>query len=680
MNTKSLIAGLLLLSLQPAAAQVYGEQPTYPGRDGYGALRFHQTSAWYSYLMLGQHRRDAVRAEEFARACRSAKAMRTYQDSLRQRFARVIGPLPERGELHAQTTGVCRGDGFRVEKIVYQSTPHRYVTAHLYLPEPAATASAAPRRWPACVEMCGHGQRGKGDCSQTALDMVRAGVAVIVVDPIGQGERLQITGPDLKPLTRGVTTEHTLLAPPYALTGTSLPAQIAYDNSRAIDYLVSRDDIDPTRIGAYGFSGGGTETAYLAALDRRVSCACVGLFFSSRTRTLEIQGPSDGCQQAPFEGREGIEIADMAMINAPAHFLVLDGRFDFVDHWGALTAFDELQRCYTALGYPGRVRQYYAEDGHATPDDVRRELVHWFTGAWAIPSAASAPSAAAAPWRAAEPLCTAAGQVNAEWPDARSTMAETLAAMDSLAPSRQRFLAQDTAAIRRRILDLLGVDSLPAGATAFPTGQSRLRDSREYRYQVNATGAGEQMPVAVVLRVPDTATDSSPVEIHLCDRGKAWYLTDLGGRDEASDGRILLAADFRGFGELEDPYIYNYSKYWNREYRCAATALHQGRPLLGQRVIDLAALLRFCAFCPETKGRRVSIVADGLYGPVVMHAGALGLPFASAVLTRTLKTWRTYLENPLQRDMYSNTVPSALRYYDLPDLLRLAQGRVRVAD
>ncbi|MBQ6309528.1 MAG: hypothetical protein IJK82_06970, partial [Prevotella sp.] len=49
-------------------------------------------------------------------------------------------------------------------------------------------------------------------------------------------------------------------------------------------------------------------------------------------------------------------------------------------------------------------------------------------------------------------------------------------------------------------------------------------------------------------------------------------------------------------------------------------------------------------------------------------------------LTRTIKTWRDYLEHPMQYDMLRNVVPGALRYYDLPDLLRLSEGRVRITD
>ena len=151
-------------------------------------------------------------------------------------------------------------------------------------------------------------------------------------------------------------------------------------------------------------------------------------------------------------------------------------------------------------------------------------------------------------------------------------------------------------------------------------------------------------------------------------------------RDFTTDGTILVAADVRGVGEMEDPYLYNLTKFWNREYRCAAAALHIDRPLLGQRVCDVRTLLNFCDSHEQLKNRPVRIVADGLFGPVVMHAAVIDERIGSANLTATLKTWRSYVENPMQRNMLSNVVPGALRYYDLPDLLSLSKGRVRITD
>lgn len=638
-------------------------------QNSYRALRFSQPGAFFSYEMMSVHEQNQQRLQSFSEACRSRADMERYIHEARERFRKIAGEMPVRGDLQAWTVATVQADGFSVEKIIFQSTPGRYVTAHLYMP---ATRHG---KIPACIEMCGHGLAGKGNGSVIAVRMAVNGIAVLVVDPIGQGERLQLTDAGGKPLTRGVTTAHTLLNPAFCLLGSNLAAQEFFDNSRAVDYLQSRKEIDGDRIGCYGFSGGGTQSAYLIGLDDRIKVGCVGLFFSSRERTLELQGPSDGCQWIPGEGRERIEIADMAMMAAPSPFIVLDGKYDFVDHWGALQAFDEVKRCYTALGHPDHVDQYYCEDGHATPLDVQTRMVKWFRkwlagdeGELKVPAA----------WRGENMNCTQAGQVNLAFNDAKSTMQLCREQMDRLAEARDAFCRQPLTDIQQRMKQLLGLppafnDSIEAVAT----GHTALRSGEEFRYQVNCEG---QMPLPVIVRIPAGVSPASRIVVHLHDEGKGWYLSEEDRHDATSDGTIEIAADLRGFGETADLYTQNLAKYWNKEYRCAVTALHAGRPLMGQRVADIRTLLNFCTADDRLRGRSVTVVADGINAVAVMHAAILDDRIHSAELTNTLKTWRSYIGNPLQRDMMSNVLIGVLRCYDIPDLVRLSKGRIHIAD
>lgn len=654
---KSIIAALAIMTAMPMTAQ-----------KGYNALRFRQAEALYSYEMQPVHEQNLAREEEFKKACQSKVAMEDYISRARERFRAIAGPMPERGDLKAKTVGTVKGNGFNVEKVIFQSIPGRYVTAHLYMP------ADVKGRVPACIEMCGHGLRGKGDGSMLAERMAVNGIAVLVVDPWCQGERQQTIDTEGRNLTRGVTTEHTLVNPAFCLVGSSLTAQEFFDNSRAIDYLQQRKDIDGDRIGAYGFSGGGTQAAYLIGLDDRIKAGCVGLFFSSRERTLDLLGPSDGCQWIPGEGKAHIEIADMAMMMAPRPFIILDGKYDFVDHWGALRGYDELKRCYTVLGSPDKVAQYYAEDGHATPFDVQEQLVKWFRK-WL--SGEEGDIKPLSYWRGTGMDCTSKGQVNLSFSDARSSMQECLDRMDDLKTSRETFCKGNISDIRAGIMQLLGIDAFNDDIEAVSTGCDTLRDAVEYRYQINNPG---QMPVPVIVRIPMRSTAEAPIAIHLHDSGKAWFLSEADRHDEVSDGTIIVAADLRGFGETADPWEKNLSKYWNRNWRCAVTALHAGRPLLGQRVADIRTVVDFCSSLPALAGHEITIVADGASAVAAMHSTVLDSRIHRASLTKTLKTWRSYIENPLQYDMMDNILVGVLKCYDIPDLVRLSQGRITITD
>ncbi len=653
-----------LFALAAAVALAFGLNA-----QNYNALRFKSANTLFNYEMMAVHEANLERSQALEQAMQSKSQMEQYCRQARERLTELCGPLPERTKMKAQTVGRVKCDGYNIEKVVMQSVPGRYVTAHLYLP------AEVKGRVPACVEMCGHGLSGKGRGSLLAELMVTNGIAVMVVDPIGQGERQQTIDSDGHNLTRGVTTEHTLLAPAYMLLGTNLAAQEYYDNSRAIDYLQSRSDIDPDRIGCYGFSGGGTQAAYLIGLDERIKAGCVGLFFSSRERTLETQGPSDGCQWMPGEGREHIEIADMALMNAPRPFLVLDGLYDFVDHWGALRGFDELKRAYSVLDCPDRVDQYYCEDGHATPPDIRDRMVRFFRH-WLLNDDSDLRNAK--PYYADGMDCTSKGQVNLEYADAKSTMQTCGEMMDALAQQREAFCSQPISVVREQLARLLGLPDLTASEVEIvATGESHLRDVDEYHYQLNRQG---EMPVPVVVRVPFNASRQSAITLRLSDKGKAAVLGQIDSTDPVSDGNITVVADLRGMGETADGWQYNLSKYWNSEYRLDGVAFHAGRPMTGQRVADVITLLDFCAKEQHLSGRKVNVVADGASAVAVAHAAVMDDRISTAHLTNTVKTWRGYIDNPVQRDMMATVVPSALRHYDIPDLIRLSQGRVSIDD
>ena len=126
--------------------------------------------------------------------------------------------------------------------------------------------------------------------------------------------------------------------------------------------------------------------------------------------------------------------------------------------------------------------------------------------------------------------------------------------------------------------------------------------------------------------------------------------------------------------------FYTDAKYWNREYRNAMISMHIGRPIMGQRVVDILTLLDFCSEHEFLKGHPVKVFANGIYGPVAIHAAYLDERINSVEIKHSMKTWKEYIEMPMQWHMYSNVLYGALKYYDLPDLIRLSNCPIRFAD
>ena len=313
----------------------------------YNVLDWKTDVTLNTFLIQKMHRQYSERRVEFNKAIKSKKATETYIENVRNKILKVVGSFPEKTSLNAKITGTIQRNGYKIEKIVYESFTNHHVTANLYLPQRKGSL-------PAVLLFCGHEDVSKATESyqKTAILFALNGFVVFVIDPISQSERYQLTDDKGKPLTRGGTTEHSLLNEASNLLGTSTPADELWDNIRGLDYLMTRKEVDTARIGCIGNSGGGMQTIYFAGYDKRVKIFAPCSYLATRERTLELTGPADGCAQMPDEGKEQLELDDYLIAAAPKPILVLAGRYDFIDYSGVLIAVDELKKIYTALGQP----------------------------------------------------------------------------------------------------------------------------------------------------------------------------------------------------------------------------------------------------------------------------------------------------------------------------------------
>ncbi|UCG49482.1 MAG: acetylxylan esterase, partial [Phycisphaerales bacterium] len=214
-----------------------------------------------------------------------------YQKRLREKFTEAIGGLPQRTPLNPQVTGVVLRDGYRVEKVIFESQPKHYVTAALFLPD--GQKHKAP--CPGVLVPCGHSRNAKAYESYQTMGALLAlnGMAALVFDPIDQGERSQM--PSQLPQLWG-TRAHSMVGVGSILLGRNTARFEVWDGMRGIDYLQSRPEVDPNRIGCTGNSGGGTQTSYLMALDDRIDVAAPSCYITNFDRLLNTIGPQDAEQ------------------------------------------------------------------------------------------------------------------------------------------------------------------------------------------------------------------------------------------------------------------------------------------------------------------------------------------------------------------------------------------------
>jgi len=634
------------------------------------ALSWKNNTAYNAYLLRAMHQQYADRLAEINAALASPQAMRRYQQARKAGYERILGDLPARTPLNARVVGTSAQAGFRIERIIFESAPHRYVTANLYLPEGKGS-------FPATLSLAGHGPNGKiGDQRVGAL-FARHGIAVLAVDPVAQGERFQLVDDKGNDLTRGSTTEHTLLNAGANLVGTSVAAYEYWDNVRALDYLETRPDLDKNRLGCIGSSGGGTQATYLIALDARIKAAVVCSYVSRRERVLELSGPSDGCQHIPGEGREHLEIGDFLALFAPKPLLVMSGYYDFVDYWGAVQTYEELRKVYHVFKADNQVKQFSIESGHGMPQPKREAAITWFR-TWLCHDATPVAESPLAPIPDKELLCTTTGQVATTFPDAVNMPQANVTLAQGYANQRATFGKQDLAAATKQVLAILGITLPQEPVRAEATGSATARTYSLRKYQLIRPG---QFPVPCVVILPEKIAASANVVLYLNAAGKEPLLNDETSLNTyLNRGDILVLADLRGMGETADPAELNDTKYWSKEYRNAMLSLHIGPSLLGQRVLDVRTLVDFMTTDPTLQGHTIKLVANELYGPTAVHAAFLDERIASAEIAQSMKSFSELVQHPMQYDAYTNVLYGVLKYYDLPDLVRQADGRIRFVD
>ena len=676
----TLLLGWLAL---PAAAQPTPIPPV---------LDWRAPTTLPTYLLQQVHQQYAPRRLALDAALASAAGTAAYRDSVRARFRRVLGPLPARTPLRARVVGTVPQAGFRIEKVVYESTPHHHVTANLYLP-------ASPGRLPAALLFCGHENTSKATPSyqRTARLLARNGFVVLVIDPISQGERLQLTDGRGQPLTRGGTTEHTLLNAQAALVGRTLPAEELWDNVRGLDYLLTRPEVDAARVGCLGNSGGATQAAYFVGYDERVKVAALCSYVASGERNLTLTGPADGCVQLPGAGAAGLDVADWPIMFAPKPLLWLTGRYDFVDQTDMEAAFADVHRAYAALGQPERTAMFTYDDGHGISAPKRAAAVAWFRR-WLGASGPAVAEDGAPTLPEATLRCTPTGQVNTSYQQEETLAATHLAVARALA-ARPAYSPEALAALVQHQFG--GAAKSPLTTGIEPRDTLRLPGGLAWQNLIIRREGEPPLPARLLL--PTGAAAPSRLIIWLPDQGMAGVLRDSLARLAAyqRQGCTVLLADLRGLGETTDPASFNDPKYYNQEYRDALLALHLGRPLLAQRLADVSSLLTLIRTDSRLWTLPILLRADGRAALVALHAALLSPRVAQKPHTMTndvapppnlAPAWvpaieqvqvsggplsfSYFLENPAAKDTYSTVLPGVLRYYDIPDLRQALGARL----
>ena len=582
-----------------------------------------------------------------------------YQSRRREFFLQQIGGLPERTPLNAEIVGTIEADGYRIEKIIFESQPQHHVTANFYIP-------GGDGPFPGVVVSSGHSRTAKtAEYNQRfGIALATHGMAALCFDPIGQGERSQILSEDGRPRFSSTTREHFLIGVGSTLVGRNTARYRIWDAMRAIDYLCERPEIDASRIGMTGCSGGGTLTSYVMALDDRVACAAPACYLTTFRRLIETIGPQDAEQNIFGQLAFGMDHPDYVLMRAPRPTLIVSTTNDYFDIGGAWENFRQAKRIYGRLGRPEQVDLVEVEGPHGVKPQSLATIVHWMRR-WLLDRDEPV-EIAEYPVRAeAELLCTASGQV-LMLPGERSVFDLNAAYEAELAVHRKSLWENsEPAELTDRVRALLGV--APVSELPKPTGVDLGRIQRE-TYHIDRLVL--KTPTSVLPGLTFHAVDPQPgAYLYLHDSGKLGDSEPNGEIEKlVAEGYVVVTIDLRGQGETASAEPDELLGDWKNYY----LSYLLGRPLLGLHVEDTLAAGHFVAYYQTDEPRDVHLVGVGQAGIAALHAAALRPDlFTSVTLRDTPRDWSSLVRESVPSKQVSSAVHGALTTYDLPDLVDL---------
>lgn len=595
-------------------------------------------------------------------ACDTVDKLAARQREVREKTIAAMGGFPERTPLNARVTGRVKKTGYVIEKVLFESRPAHYVTAHLFLPD---SPNHKPP-YPGVVSPCGHSAAGKNAPWYQRVGVTGAmhGLATLVFDPIDQGERRQHRKCQIS------VGGHNNIGHRATLLGWNTAQFRVWDGIRACDYLASRSDVDASRLGVTGLSGGGTLSSYLNALDGRYAAGAPAGFISTIRDVYNGIGGQDAEQFLFGQMGMGFNHLGIVALRAPSPVMIVATHGDYFPFMGSLDTFDNARRIYSVLGASNRVELMDTAGPHHWYESTRNAAMFWIRR-WAAGDGAAWPQDRAALRRRdigfsyssensgvanARPEVrnvTKTGQVM-DIPGARSVydvMKDELARLDG-----KRVLP--TAEGVRAVVGARRLSTIAAEPTAVV--ETSASDGRAVRLVLSR--GDDFTPIPMVVFLPNAAKG---VPLLLFADGRRGTLAD-DVRAALGEGRAAAVAEMRGFGETAQG---RFSFYGSKrpDEEMAVMAIATGRNLAALRAEDVAVAARH--FASMAGVRKVALFARGSAVIPAAHAYYLerGL-FASFTSREAPPSWRDVVERPEIRFTFADTVFGALKVYDWTDL------------
>jgi cephalosporin-C deacetylase-like acetyl esterase len=582
------------------------------------------------------------------------------QKWLNETLSDIVGPFPAKTPLNAKITRTVDKEGYQVEHIIFESQPGFYVTSSMFIPD------GLKGKAPVVIYTSGHtseGYRSK-TYQHVILNLVKKNFIVFAFDPVGQGERLEYYDAEAeKSSAGGPTSEHSYPGAQAFITGSSQARYMIWDGIRAVDYLLTREEVDAERIGITGRSGGGTQSSYIAALDERIKAAAPENYITNFTRLLQSIGPQDA-EQNFFNGIErGIDHADLLAVRAPKPTLMITTTLDMFSIQGARETAKEVSGIYKAYGKENNFDMVEDDAPHASTEKNREAMYAFFQRHLDNPGDPEDQEVEVLP--AEEIRVTETGQVST------SLGGETVFSLnrkdaeklvDELESSRRKIKRHISGALKAA-KELSGYEEPAVVEEPVFTGRIQAEGYVVEKYFVK--GEGDYV-IPYLLMVPEKSNSKGIIYLHPLGKSAE---ASTGGEIEqlVSKGFTVLVPDMIGQGEMGQGDFHGDAYIGGISHNIWYSSMLIGRSIVGIRAGDVFRLTRLLEKNPGAG--EIYGVARKEMAPVLLHAAAFDPAIAQVVLIEPFSSYRSIVMNRFYNSAFiHSTVPGALKAYDLADL------------
>jgi dienelactone hydrolase len=590
------------------------------------------------------------------------------QKKVKETLLKIVGPFPEKTPLNAKITGTIQRDGYRIEKIIYESIPGYYVTACMFIPD------GIKGKRPTILNVLGHWEEGfrARDTQQFIYNFVKKGFIVFAIDPVGQGERVQYYNPDTKKIDlMGATNQHSYMAHQCFLIGSSTAKYFTWDGIRAVDYLLSRSEVDPTRIGLTGISGGGTQTSYIGAMDDRIAAYAPTCYITGFRRLMESIGPQDGEQNIYHAVAEGITHADFLEVSAPKPILMATCTRDFFSIQGARETYREVMNAYKTFGKEENFSKVESDSVHGYTIKNQEAIYAFFQKVFNMPGSSKFEHLAFLPKE--ELYVTKTGLILSSDNNAKMLFDvnrdEAVKKIANLENSRKN-ITQHLATVKQKAKELSGYiapapEKEPVFRGAFP------RDG--YKIEMYALKGENQCIVPLYVFVPEKA-GKYPAIVYVNPKGKSAEAAPGKQIEElVKKGYIVAAPDVINTGETK-------FKFRNDNPTNFGSVLI-GRSIVGVQAGDIVRVINYLKTRGDVDKDKIGGIAIGEMCPSLLHAATFDPIIKSIALVSGPVSYKSIVMNKYYEFPFTCCVAGALTAYDLPDLIAsISPRKVILAD